>query len=228
MALVNQIEQMKQQGMSENDIIRKLQDSGYSPLEINQAIEQSKIKTAVSQLNSDVVEKSQEENIPIGMQQSIMESFEQQPTIEQPQQEYPQYKQYEQYQSYYPAQQQEYPQYQTTTVENMAEITEQIIEEKIDEMRKKIMEINAFRILTERRIKNLDERLKKIESFIQELEIKILGKIGSYSEGLQDIKKEIELMQDSFGKVINPLLDNAKEVQEKKEVIKKKKRISLE
>ena len=228
MALVNQIEQMKQQGMSENDIIRKLQDSGYSPLEINQAIEQSKIKTAGSQLNSDVVEKSQEENIPIGMQQSIMESFEQQPTIEQPQQEYPQYKQYEQYQSYYPAQQQEYPQYQTTTVENMAEITEQIIEEKIDEMRKKIMEINAFRILTERRIKNLDERLKKIESFIQELEIKILGKIGSYSEGLQDIKKEIELMQDSFGKVINPLLDNAKEVQEKKEVIKKKKRISLE
>jgi len=228
MALVNQIEQMKQQGMSENDIIRKLQDSGYSPLEINQAIEQSKIKTAVSQLNSDVVEKSQEENIPIGMQQSIMESFEQQPTIEQPQQEYPQYKQYEQYQSYYPAQQQEYPQYQTTTVENMAEITEQIIEEKIDEMRKKIMEINAFRILTERRIKNLDERLKKIESFIQELEIKILGKIGSYSEDLQDIKKEIELMQDSFGKVINPLLDNAKEVQEKEEVIKKKKRISLE
>jgi len=228
MALVNQIEQMKQQGMSENDIIRKLQDSGYSPLEINQAIEQSKIKTAVSQLNSDVVEKSQEENIPIGMQQSIMESFEQQPTIEQPQQEYPQYQQYEQYQSYYPAQQQEYPQYQTTTVENMAEITEQIIEEKIDEMRKKIMEINAFRILTERRIKNLDERLKKIESFIQELEIKILEKIGSYSEGLQDIKKEIELMQDSFGKVINPLLDNAKEVQEKKEVIKKKKRISLE
>jgi len=228
MALVNQIEQMKQQGMSENDIIRKLQDSGYSPLEINQAIEQSKIKTAVSQLNSDVVEKSQEENIPIGMQQSIMESFEQQPTIEQPQQEYPQYQQYEQYQSYYPAQQQEYPQYQTTTVENMAEITEQIIEEKIDEMRKKIMEINAFRILTERRIKNLDERLKKIESFIQELEIKILEKIGSYSEGLQDIKKEIELMQDSFGKVINPLLDNVKEVQEKKEVIKKKKRISLE
>jgi len=208
MALVNQIQQMKSQGMGETDIIKKLQDSGYSPLEINQAIEQSKIRSAISQLGSELPEQSSEGNMTSEMQPSVMESPEQQEmSIQQPTQ-YEQYAPQQQQQYYYPQEQgQQYQQYQSTATENVAEITEQIIEEKIDEMRKKILEITSFRILTDRRIKNLDERLKAIESFIRELEIKILGKIGTYSESLQDIQKEMTMMQDSFGKVINPLMN---------------------
>jgi hypothetical protein len=216
MALVDQIQSMKQQGLGENEIIRKLQDSGFSPLEINQAIEHSKIKSAVSNLNSDLPEQPREENLSSEMQPSVMESPTEEEISGQKTQEYEQYSPQQPQQEYYYPQEQQYQQYQPTATENVAEITEQIFEEKIDEMRKKVIEINSFRILTDRKIKNIDERLKKIESFIQQLEIKILGKIGNYGENLQDIKKEMNIMQDSFGKVINPLINNIKKNSTKK------------
>jgi hypothetical protein len=207
MALVNQVQDMKSQGMNEENIIKKLRDAGYSPLEISRTLEQSKIKDAVSQLGSDLSEQSGEGNMTSEMRPSVMEAPGQQ---EQQPQNYEQYApepQQEQQPQYYYPQEQQYQQYQSTNTENLTEVTEQIVEEKIDEMRKKILEVNSFKIISERRMKDLDDRLKKIELFIQELEIKILGKVGDYGESLNDIKQEMTMMQDSFSKVINPLVD---------------------
>ena len=48
MPLIDQIKAMQQQGIEEGQIVQNLQEQGHSPAEINQAIEQSRIKAAAS------------------------------------------------------------------------------------------------------------------------------------------------------------------------------------
>ena len=48
MTILGQVSEMKNQGVSEEEIIKKLQDQGVSPKSINDALDQEKIKKAVS------------------------------------------------------------------------------------------------------------------------------------------------------------------------------------
>ena len=47
MAALEQVMQMKQQGMSERQIIENLRGQGITPKDINEALSQSSIKTAI-------------------------------------------------------------------------------------------------------------------------------------------------------------------------------------
>lgn len=235
MALVNEIIQMRSKGIPEEEIIKKLQEEGFSPLEIKKALEQSKIKEEIGKISGE--QSSQE---IIGMQPSIMEEKNSQASQYAPQPS-PQYEEYTpapspsyptyQYQesqpyyssqypyqeySYYQTYEQPYQQYQSQSTEMITELTEQIVEEKINEIRKKILELFSFKTLLEKKVENIDERLKKIENMFQELQLKILDKVSSYSQNLDIIKKEMEMMQDSFSKIVNPLIDLARERKKKK------------
>jgi hypothetical protein len=53
-------------------------------------------------------------------------------------------------------------------------------------------------------MENISDRLKKIETIIDKLQIAILEKVGSYGKNLEGIKKEMSMMQDSFSKMISP------------------------
>ena len=64
---------------------------------------------------------------------------------------------------------------------------------------------------TETKIENISLRVKRIESISDKLQTAILEKIGSYGSNLESIKKEMSMMQDSFGKMINPLAERAEE-----------------
>jgi len=52
---------------------------------------------------------------------------------------------------------------------------------------------------------NLLERIKSIEKIIDNLQISILKKVGSYGGNLESIKNEMSMMQDSFRKMVNPI-----------------------
>ena len=41
------------------------------------------------------------------------------------------------------------------------------------------------------------------------LQISILEKVGSYGKNIENVQNEMQMMQDSFSKVINPLADRA-------------------
>lgn len=194
MPLVEQVKQMKEQGLTDEEISQQLKENGYSPLEINQALEQGKIKAAVSQQ-----EQYQE---PMLMQTQT----EMQPSITETQQE----KEIPEYayptQEVYPPEYQEqaYGEYQpySTGAEASEELAEQIVEERIDKLKTEIGNITEFRLTTERRIKNLNERLKRIEEIIDRLQATILGKIGDYGQNINAIKREMSMMQDSFSKAL--------------------------
>jgi len=237
MALLNQINQMKQQGYSESQIIDSLKKQGHSPKEIQESLAQSKIKSEVSQ-------KPMTKRIDENMQPSIMSESPQYPNeysqensqtqnqytqsnnqypnqTNQDYQQTPQYPEYQQPQQYqeYP-QPQQYPEYQgyenypeySYESSTMNEIAEQVTEEKISKIKKEINSLTKFKQETSIEIDSILKRLEKIENTLDELQISIIRKVGEYGENIKNISKEMKATQDSFSKIISPLTENMKEL----------------
>lgn len=192
-----QIQEMRQQGMSESDIIMNLKQQNYNPLEITQALEQSKIKSAVSSEEmqpSLLVQETaeQEQTQEYTPQEYAPPQYQPQPTYQQPQfsQEYPQ----------------EYPQYQAQSQpssEMFSEIAEQIAEEKMNLLKRNLGNVEELKIMLSRKVENIDDRLKKIETTIDKIQEAIIGKVGGYGRHIEDIKEEMKMMQDTFSKSIH-------------------------
>ena len=194
MSVLSELMEMKSQGINDEEIIRMFKERGVSPKEIIDAFSQARIKTAVS---------NQKEYQPtIGQDYQTEDYYSQ----ESQKKEIPEEKEYAP-QEY---SQQEYydrPSYEGTDTESIIEIAEQVFKEKIQVIQKQTELNNEFRILLKSTVDNLSERVRKIENTMDKLQIAILEKIGSYGENLESIKKEMEMMQDSFGKMVGGIAD---------------------
>lgn len=207
MGALDQVNQMRQRNpnISDQEIISELRKQ-FSPREINEALNHAQIKNAVSDIQGDEVPT------PGGEQQQYGDYGQQAPDqgggYDQGQVYTPQPPQ----QAYYPQQQQGspqdygqqgyYPQQQTSNTDTIVEVSEQVFDEKISGIAKRVDSIDEFKILTQARMEHLNERLKKIESIIDRLQASILEKVGSYGSNLESIKKEMSMMQDSFSKTL--------------------------
>lgn len=233
MGVLDSVIQMKNQGRNDTEIIQYLQSQGVPPKQIQDALSQAQIKTAVSGNNQmDNMQESIMDNPPIPQEEQNNNSYPQtyepqQPTnyYQQPMGQYSQDQYNQQYQDY-PVQQNQYAQdyysqdaYPSTGYDTysggsdsntLIEISEQVFSEKIKKIQETIEALNEFKALTDTKVKTMEERLKRIETTIDQLQISILDKIGSYGSNLSSIKKEMAMMQDSFGKLINPLVDRIK------------------
>ena len=188
-----QIIQLRNQGTSDEDIIKTLQDSGLSPKDINDGFNQAQIKNAVSD------ESSGTGNPPLPPETGNEIYAPNPPTIPEEQDMYypqPQQGQTQGQEDYYSP-----GEFDTSTI---IEISEQVFSEKIQTLQKKIEENTEFKVLAESKMNNLLERIKNIEKIIDNLQISILKKVGSYGENLGNIKNEMSMMQDSFRKMISP------------------------
>ena len=234
MAVLEQITQMKNQGIPENQIIESLRQQGVSPKQITDALSQSQIKSAVA--GEPPAPQAE------GMQPSIMNQGtppvpgqEVAPPLPPPPgqtysaqtQEVPQGvpAQAEQYQAptqtytdqgYYP-QEGYYDDYSqgSTGTDTIIEVSEQVFSEKSQKMQKQIREISEFKTIAETKIEIMDERLKRIEKSIDNLQTELLGKVGSYSDTLSGIEKEMSMMQDSFGKTMKKMSSPTKRTRKK-------------
>jgi len=232
MGILEQVMQLKQQGQNDSQIIESLQQQGTSPKDINEALSQSKVKSAINEqevMMQQSPQTPQQAPAPSPetqqMQPSMMQapSPEQQPptqqeqqftqpmqemaslptsTIQQPQPSYPEYSQYPEYQ----------PQ-AASDIETINEIAEQITEEKTTQLKKQITGFTKFREEISLEVEKANERLLKIEATLNELQMAVLGKIGQYGKDIQNIAKEMHATQDSFSKILNPLTDNIRELQ---------------
>jgi hypothetical protein len=91
--------------------------------------------------------------------------------------------------------------------DSIIEIAEQVFSEKTKELQKQIEMMSEFATLAENKIENNTERIKRMEKMIDNLQIKILEKVGSYGENLNSVKKEMSMMQESFSKVLPELAE---------------------
>lgn len=205
MGVLDTIMQMKRQGLPDDEIISRLREQGFSPREINDALNQSEIKKAVSNMPEAMDVPS-----PEGQGADVYT---------------PQVREIPQQEVYAPAQAQEYyaqggyPQeYQQggVSTETIIEIVEQVFAEKTKKMQKTIDELSEFKSLSQGKIENAMERVKKIEAIIDRLQISILEKIGSYGENINGIRKEMSMMSDSFGKMVGRTAERHREKEEPK------------
>jgi len=196
MGTLEQVQQMRNRGMPDEEIVNGLRNQGISPREIDDAMNQANVKDAVTQGGDYEPEEdysSEEEYAP-------QENYASQ-----------------EYEEQYPQENQSYENYSNTgSTENLIEIAEQVFSEKIKKLEKKLNEFNEFKTLAESKIDNFGDRLKRIETLMDQLQIKILDKVGSYGHDLSRTKKEMEMMQDSFGKMVNDVADKSSKKLHKK------------
>jgi len=106
----------------------------------------------------------------------------------------------------------EYQPQQSTDIETINDIAEQIVEEKTVVLKRQITEATRFKDELVLEIEKINQRLEKIEGTFNQLQMAILGKVGEYGEDIKNISKEMHTTQDSFSKMINPLADNLMEL----------------
>jgi len=240
MATLEKVMQLKQQGATEPQIIDYLRQEGVSPREIDEALSQSKIKSMINTGQEEIpqpeepfynfqipemqsqITPMQPSMVPMNYQQqeeSQQPELNQQAFQQQPMQQIPSRRQqpevYEQAPEQYAPQgyYEEYAPQQTSDIETINDIAEQIVEEKNVELKKQISAFTEFKDSLSLEVEKINERITRIENIFNELQIAILKKIGSYGESLQNIEKEMNMTQNSFSKILNPLTDNIREMQ---------------
>ncbi|MBS3099785.1 hypothetical protein J4463_01040 [Candidatus Pacearchaeota archaeon] len=105
--------------------------------------------------------------------------------------------------------------YSQASTETISEVANQLIEEKTSKMSKSVKDVSEFKIMASAQLEKLNSRLEKIESIIDSLQASLIRKASEQEQNIGDIKTEMRQMQDGFRKVINPLIDGAREVQTK-------------
>ena len=99
----------------------------------------------------------------------------------------------------------------TGDIDTIIEVAERVFFEKIKPIQKQLEGLNELKALTQTKVDSISDRLRKIESSIDRLQAEILEKVGSYGGGLDSIKKEMGMMQDSFGKIVSALTHKPEE-----------------
>lgn len=197
MALLEDLKTMQAQGMSDDQIIQAMRQRGMKYKDIADALSQTKIQSAVEapipEPSYNVQEQNNEMQASIMNQQVPGPSPDQQQYVPAPTQEYA-YPTYEQ--------QAQYSQQPQVSSEVIAEIAEQVMAEKLSEIRKYLEKIVDLKSTLEAKIEYLDERVKRIERTIDTLQSSVLRKVGDYVTNVQDIKNELIETQKTFTKLL--------------------------
>lgn len=212
MGVLEDIQQMQAQGVDEATIINTMQSRGISYRDISEALSQSKIKAAVegqySNQNPNYLETTSVPQAPEGMQTGMQASIMQNPQNQESGEYFP---------AYDPNAQVQQPGYDygqnsqsggydynsaSLSSDTITEISEQIVSEKLTDVRKKMERLISSKTELDARTDSIEERLKRIEKIIDTLQTSVLRKVGDYVTNVDDIKKELIETQKTIGKVL--------------------------
>ena len=196
--------------MNDEQVIQSLRNGGADYKDIADALAQSRIKAAVEQQDADpnsiypgeptVGTQNEMEPSMMGQQQEMMlpspGAAEYPSQIPAPSYDAPQGYDQQQYGEQYV--QQPYG----TSPDMTAEIAEQVVAEKLGELRKHLEKIADMKTIFDSKVEILDERLRRIEKTIDVLQSSVLRKVGDYVTNVEDIKREMIETQKTFSKLI--------------------------
>ncbi|MFH0711617.1 MAG: hypothetical protein V1889_00660 [archaeon] len=231
MATLDRVIEMQKMGISDEEISIRLQNEGLRPAEINDSLNQAKIKNAISPSGQPTSPGMQESIMPNPAGQTLLaeqqasrrpltKEIQTQPTYPQnyqqpapeiypPQQfqEQPQYDYYQETPQPYPQQEYYAPQ-QSLDTETISEIAEQVTTEKLNEFKKQIGDVASFKTAIQDKVNDIDDRLKRIERTIDNLQQSIISKISEFGENNAMIHKDLDNLHGTVSKLMNPLIDN--------------------
>ncbi len=208
---VEEVLNLKQKGMSKDEIASSLQRDNYSQSQISDAITQADIKGSIagSYPYSEQNSMKQLESMAPSPSQADME-----PSI-QPDQDYSYPQQDFQPQPLMPVSQ---PGYQEEHVE---ELVESVVNEKWEELTSKIGDIGIWKETTKNELESIKQEILRFEQRLENLQRAVIGKVNDYSKSIQDIGADIKALELVLQKILVPLTTNVKELSKIAETVKK-------
>ncbi|MBM3199606.1 hypothetical protein FJZ53_01625 [Candidatus Woesearchaeota archaeon] len=219
---------LRSQNRSNSDIIRELSQRGYSNQQIYEAINQADIKGGIEGTipsqnmgGSDMMQPSAlsndlgESEIPIPVPSPQVEE-----NIEGgvPAHEMPApVSAHQQSQSFMAS-----PSPQGfMDIESVQEIVEAIIDERWQEIVSSVGDITLWKGKMEDDIASIKQEVLRIEDRFMQLQASIIGKVDDYHRSINQVSSEMAALEKVFGKIMEPLTSNIKELQRLTQDMKK-------
>ncbi len=233
MSILDEIKQMKSSGMNDSEIVKQMQQRGISPKQIEDALNQNKIKQAVSKEENNENNYNPPAPEPQAQQSSSnIQNYDSNYYAPSSQQNTTQ----QNYDNYYSGgynsgdygnySESDYGNYANynSNLNSVIDIAQQIFSDNIKDIEKEINNLKEFKATTETKVENVSSRLKKIEDTIDKLQLAILDKVGSYGKDLSEIKKEMSMIENSFKKMTGQAAEKiSKKISSKKNTKRTKK-----
>tara|TARA_Y100000310_G_C20639988_1_gene793359 strand:+ start:1265 stop:1900 length:636 start_codon:yes stop_codon:yes gene_type:complete len=202
------IKGMKGKGDDNSKIIKNLQDKGHSSEEIYGALDQGNASAG-----PDLEPPS-----PGGMETSSISS----PSGTAPSAE-PAPAQPQAPQDFMPEQPTSAPQNipQRGNLEQIEEISEAIVEEKIQEFSSSIGDINVWKERTSAEIGAIKQEIIRLRNHVENLQITMAGKVETYNKSVTTMSSEMKALSKVMEKIMQPLTMNIKDLSKITEKFKK-------
>jgi hypothetical protein len=185
---VEQVAAMRQQGLSNNQIIQALQRDGYNSTQIFDALSQADMHATGAPMYDQYAAQPRMQQAP--MQPETM-------PMDQP----GGYDQGYQQQPYFGGER-----------ERIEEMAETIIDEKWDELIKNINKIVDWKDKTEARLTRMEQEMKDLRDSFDKLHKAIIGKISEYDQNIINVGTEIKAMERVFQKILPTFTENVNEL----------------
>jgi hypothetical protein len=207
----NLVLQMRQQGLTDNQIVQSLQKEGYTSTQIFDALSQADIKKTIQPAEQQPPGPEAPPGYP---QQAPMqgEMMPRQAPAPMPQ----------------PAPMPGEPMPRQAPApgvsrEQIEEVAETIVEEKWTEIEKGINKIITWKEDTEEKIIKIEADIANLSKRFSELHTGVLGKISGYEKGIRDVGTEVKAMQEVFKKTLPKFTENVAALERltKKKSVKK-------
>ncbi len=180
---INDIMQMRGQGLSNNQIIQTLQRSGYSNTQIFDAMNQADTKMAVEGMQPVGESFSQEVFAQPEIQVTNSPGSQMREVFSDPQNDV-----------------------------KIEELVETIIEEKWQEILRDINKIVEWKNKVESRLSEAEIKLDNLRENFSDLQRAVIGKVNDYDKHIQEVGSEIKAMEKVFSKVLPVFSENVNEL----------------
>jgi len=244
------VENMKNNGFSEEDIVNSLRNESYSPQQISDAMTQANIR---DQIGSPIPQQfpeppeSTEEILPPGMedyqqsriptlrrqtpsQSRIKPNMNQMPEPPAPPHPESAYSEEEPIVfSPHPEQRKNMfgpvpePSESRGITEKIEELAESIVQEKWDDLLSSMGDIHLWKENVKTDILSIKQEIVRTQQRFENLQKAILGKVEKYDQDVRNIGSEMRALEKVLEKIIQPLTTNVKELSKITEQLKKKK-----
>ncbi len=198
---VDQVINLRQQGMSNNQIVQALQRDGYNSGQIFDAMNQADLQggSASPVSMGSGTAGPPPEMPPIGPGPDALQP---QPSYFQPQNN-----------SLPPTEGMPAPFSQEGgDLSRVEEIAEAIIDEKWEEIIKSVNKILEWKDTTETRMARIEQQFSDLKDNFENLHKAIVGKVGEYDKNILSVGTEIKAMEKVFQKILPTFTENVSEL----------------
>lgn len=117
----------------------------------------------------------------------------------------------------------EYPAYEPKeTEEKIQEVAELIVDEKWDDMTKRIGNLGLWKSRVETEITSIKQEIFRMQNTFQGLQNAIAGKLDDYNKNIMNVNSEMKALEGVLQKILEPLSQNIRDLNKITNELKRK------